>query len=71
MPKQLYHNTSRLARLILRRDRIHIPIWLIAIAFITIITAPAFTNLYTTDQDRQAIAGAMMAHQMLLFTAML
>lgn len=92
MSNQLYHNTGRLARLILRRDRIHLPIWLIAIAVMTMITAPAFTNLYTTDPARQAIAetmrnpamtamvgpgygidnytvGAMMAHQMLLFTA--
>jgi len=92
MAKQLHHNTGRLARLILRRDRIHLPIWLSSIAVITIITAPAFTSLYSTEQDRRAIAetmrnpamtamvgpgygldnytaGAMMAHQMLLFTA--
>ena len=92
MSKQLYQNTGRLARLILRRDRIHVPIWLFAITVLTMITAPAFTNLYSSDQERQAIAetmrnpamtamvgpgygidnytvGAMMAHQMLLFTA--
>lgn len=89
---QVFHNTRRLARLILRRDRMHLPIWLLAITVMTIIVAPAFTNLYPTEQDRQVIAetmrnpamtamvgpgygldnytiGAMMAHQMLLFTA--
>ena len=92
MSKQLYSNTGRLSQFILRRDRIRIPIWLIALTFMTVLTAWAFTDLYSTDQDRQAIAetmknpamtamvgpgygledytsGAMMAHQMLLFTA--
>lgn len=92
MSSHYYHNTGRLARLILRRDRIRLPIWLSALTFITIITAPALSSLYTTQIDRQAIAetmrnpamtamvgpgyglnnytaGAMMAHQMLLFTA--
>lgn len=92
MSKQLYHNTARLARFILRRDRIRIPIWLIAISFITFITASSFTALYLTEIETQVIAetmrnpamiamvgpaygidnytyGAMMANQMLLFTA--
>ncbi|MBO1514116.1 ABC transporter permease [Metabacillus bambusae] len=93
MWKQLYSQTKRMARFILRRDRLRIPIWLIALSFITIITASAFTGLYKSAQERQAIAetmrnpamtamvgpgygldhytaGPMMAHQMLLFTAM-
>jgi ABC-2 type transport system permease protein len=92
MSKQLYSNTGRLSGFILRRDRIRIPIWLFALTFMTVLTAWSFTDLYSTDQDRQAIAetmknpamtamvgpgygledytpGAMMAHQMLLFTA--
>jgi ABC-2 type transport system permease protein len=92
MSKQVYKNTGVLARFIIRKDRIRIPIWLIAIAFVTMLTASAFTGLYKSDQERQAIAqtmlnpamtamvgkgygldnytnGAMMAHQMLLFTA--
>lgn len=92
MAKQLSHNMGVLIRFILRRDRIRLPIWLSALAFITFITAPALSGLYTTEQERQAIAetmrnpamtamvgpgygidnytaGAMMAHQMLLFTA--
>lgn len=92
MSKHLYHNTGLLFRFILRRDRIRIPVWLLAISLITIITSSAFTDIYSTDEDRRAIAetmknpamtamigpgygldnytsGAMMAHQMLLFTA--
>ncbi|MDO7785917.1 ABC transporter permease [Desulforamulus aquiferis] len=91
MPNQ-YHNTGKIARLILRRDRMRIPLWIIAITLVTLITALAFLGLYATDQERQAIAetmnnpamiamvgpgygldnytvGAMMAHQMLLFSA--
>src|SRR5690625_4845814 len=93
MNKQLYHHTGALSRFILRRDRIRIPIWLISLTLLTLTVAMAFTDLYATDQDRQAIAetmrnpamsamvgqgygldnyttGAMMAHQMLLFTAL-
>ncbi|RXJ00245.1 ABC transporter permease [Anaerobacillus alkaliphilus] len=92
MWKQLYNQTGRLSRFIIRRDRIRLPIWLFSIIGITILTANAFTGLYQSDIERQAIAetmrnpamtamvgpgfgldnytvGAMMAHQMLLFTA--
>lgn len=92
MTKQLYHRTSLLIRFILRRDRLRIPIWLISIAAVTWAVAIAFTDLYSSEMERQAMAetmknpamiamvgpgyglddytnGAMMAHQMLLFTA--
>lgn len=88
----MYYNTGQLIRLILRRDRIRIPIWLIAIILITMMIAPAFAKLYPTELERQGIAetmrnpamtamvgpgygidnytiGAMMGHQMILFTA--
>ncbi|KHF38166.1 ABC transporter permease [Halalkalibacter okhensis] len=92
MRGQLSNQTRQMARFIVRRDRIRLPIWILSLALITIVTASSFTNLYQTDQERQAIAetmknpamiamvgqgygldnyteGAMMAHQMLLFTA--
>lgn len=92
MANHLYKNTGRLARLIVKRDRIRIPIWLISLAALIFATALSFTDLYATQQERQVIAetmknpamtamvgpgyglenyteGAMMAHQMLLFTA--
>jgi ABC-2 type transport system permease protein len=92
MSKQIYKNTGVLTRFMIKKDWIRIPVWLVAITFITLLTASAFTGLYQSDQERQAIAetmmnpamtamvgkgygldnytnGAMMAHQMLLFTA--
>ncbi|WP_031516894.1 ABC transporter permease [Desulfofalx alkaliphila] len=92
MSKQLFHNTVTLVHFIVRRDRIPFPLWLFLVTLITVITASAFSGLYATEQERQAIAetmlnpamiamvgpvygidnytiGAMMAHQMLLFTS--
>ncbi|WP_053362294.1 ABC transporter permease [Bacillus sp. FJAT-27251] len=88
----MFTGTWRLLALIVRRDRIRIPIWLFALTLMTIVTAPSFEGLYKTQQERQIMAetmknpamtamvgrgygldhyttGAMMAHQMLLFTA--
>ncbi|MEW9502756.1 ABC transporter permease [Jeotgalibacillus marinus] len=92
MSTKLFYKTGRLIRFILRRDRIRLPVWLLSIFALTIINALSFASLYSTDQERQAIAetminpamtamvgkgygldnytnGAMMAHQMLLMTA--
>lgn len=89
----LFVNTGTISRLILRRDRARLIIWLFAISSVTWLTAKSFTGLYKTEQERQIIAetmrnpamsamtgrgygldnytiGAMMAHQMLLFTAL-
>ncbi|MGG0668900.1 ABC transporter permease [Lederbergia citrisecunda] len=93
MAKLIVHNSGRLARMMVRQDRIQIPVWILSISLLTLVVANAFTNLYPSDLERQAIAetmknpamiamvgqgyglsnytnGAMMAHQMLLFTAM-
>jgi len=90
--KELYNNTGNLIRLILRRDRVRIAVWLFSLSALTFLVAQAFTNLYSSAEERQVIAetmlnpamtamvgrgygldnytiGAMMAHQMLLFTA--
>src|SRR5690625_6523340 len=90
--KHLFNNTGVLSWFILRRDRIRIPIWIIAFVGITVAIAISFTDLYGTVESRQAMAqtvlnpamtaligpgygidnytlGAMMAHQMLLLTA--
>lgn len=91
---KLYVNTGLLSRFLLRQDRLRVSIWLLALTGTTFIIANAFTTLYPTEADRQAIAetmrnpamtamvgqgyglddytiGAMMAHQMLLFTAII
>lgn len=52
-------NMGKLAKLILRRDRIRIPVWIISIALVTLIIAPAFNELYPTQQDRQVMAETM------------
>ncbi|MBS4179065.1 ABC transporter permease [Lederbergia citrea] len=93
MARQIYNQTGTLSRFILRRDRIRIPVWLLSICAVTLAVAHAFTDLYSSKQERQTIAetmknpamtamvgkgyglenytsGAMMAHQMLLFTAL-
>src|SRR5699024_11809076 len=92
MGKSLYQHTGKLTSFILRRDRIRIPIWFIAIIGFVIAVAYVFENAYGEHGEREAMAetmknpamiamvgkgygiddytlGAMMAHQMLLFTA--
>ncbi|PTM57835.1 ABC transporter permease [Desmospora activa] len=91
--KESYAQIGRMSRFILKRDRLRIIIWIMALAAFTFLVASSFTDLYATDAARQGIAetmknpamtaivgkgygltdytiGAMMAHQMLLFTAL-
>lgn len=92
MAKGHFIHTGLLARFVLRLDRLRVAIWLLSIAAVTWLTASSFTGLYSSSEERQAIAetmlnpamtamvgpgfglenytfGAMMAHQMLLMTA--
>ncbi len=94
MTRGLFSQTGQNARLILRRDRIRLPIWLLAIILLTIVVAFAYTGLVPTEQERMVMAetmrnpavtamfgpgfglddydyGAIMGHQMLLFTALI
>jgi ABC-2 type transport system permease protein len=50
---------GKLANLILRRDRIRIPVWIFSIAVMSLIIAPSFTELYPTPQDRMVMAETM------------
>lgn len=59
MWKQLYSETGTMTRFLIRRDRLRFPIWLIALSLITIVTATAFTGLYKSEEERQAIAETM------------
>ncbi|MCG3419170.1 ABC transporter permease [Oceanobacillus jordanicus] len=84
--------TAILLRFLVKRDRVRIPVFVLALVLITCMTAMALSNLYSTSESRQIMAetmvnpamtamlgkgygldnytiGAMMAHQMLLFTA--
>jgi ABC-2 type transport system permease protein len=51
-----FAGTGALIRLILRRDRIALPIWIVMPALLAVGVASTFTNLYPTAQARQAFA---------------
>ena len=48
--------TGALMRLILRRDRILLPIWILCLAILPIFAAVSFADLYPTAAERQAFA---------------
>ena len=48
--------TGALTRLILRRDRILLPLWIVLPALLALGIASTFTNMYPTAQARQAFA---------------
>ncbi len=49
----------RLVRLALRRDRVRLIIWVLALMLGTVGTASALAGLYVTEQNRQAVAATM------------
>jgi ABC-2 type transport system permease protein len=51
-----FAGTSALIRLILRRDRLALPIWIVMPALLAVSITSAFVNLYPTAQARQAFA---------------
>ncbi|WP_188206769.1 ABC transporter permease [Alkalibacillus aidingensis] len=51
--------TGRLSWLIIRRDRIRIPLWFIGIIFFTLIVPVSFKDLYGTQQERDVMAETM------------
>lgn len=59
MLKHHFLQTGNLARLILRRDRFRILVWMFGFWVITIMTAKAFDDLYPTQAERQQIAPTM------------
>ncbi|GAE30522.1 hypothetical protein [Halalkalibacter hemicellulosilyticus] len=59
MMKAAFHHMSDFVRFIVKRDRIRIPIWLLAITVFTVLTASSFSGLYQTEEERQAIAETM------------
>lgn len=51
--------TSRLVRFVLRRDRVRLPVWILAIAGGVLATAPSLPNSFPTRADRQQRAELM------------
>ncbi|MCH1626503.1 ABC transporter permease [Ferdinandcohnia quinoae] len=59
MSNQLFSNTGKLSRFIIRRDRLRIPIWLLSLAIFTFVLALAIPGMYPTQQERQIVAETM------------
>ncbi|MCT2537286.1 ABC transporter permease [Aquibacillus koreensis] len=59
MASQSFAKTGLLSRLILRQDRIRIPLWLIGLSFFTLIIPIAFIDLYGTEEQRAGIIETM------------
>lgn len=59
MFNQMFAGVAKLTGLVLRRERIRIPIWLIALSFFTLIVPLAYLELYPTALERQAMAETM------------
>lgn len=59
MADTIYKRTGLLSRLIVRRDRIRIPLWLIGICFFTFMVPVSFTELYGSQQERDVMAETM------------
>ena len=59
MSNQLFNNTGKLSKLILRRDRIRLPVWIISMVLLTILIGLALPGLYTTGAERQIMAESM------------
>ncbi|PSL05359.1 ABC-2 type transport system permease protein [Haloactinopolyspora alba] len=51
--------TGTLIRFVLRRDRVRIPVWIVALTISTVSTAAGFPDLYKTAADRQSRAELM------------
>jgi ABC-2 type transport system permease protein len=51
--------TGSLVRLVLRRERIQLPVWILAVTGIVAATASSFAQLYPTVQSRQELAATV------------
>ncbi|GEL06648.1 ABC transporter permease [Salisediminibacterium halotolerans] len=59
MTNQSFSNTGALATFIFRLDRLRMLWWLVGLTFFTLIVPAALANLYSSDQERQAVAETM------------
>ncbi|MBW1600311.1 ABC transporter permease [Streptomyces sp. JJ38] len=51
--------TGRLLRFALRRDRVRLPVWILALSLGTLLTATSLRDLYTTPASRRSAAETM------------
>jgi len=54
-----FAGTVRLIRFALRRDRVRLSVWLLALALATLATASEYTTLYATAEKRAGVAATM------------
>jgi ABC-2 type transport system permease protein len=59
MAANLMAKTASLSTFIFRLDRIRIPIWIISLTFFTIVVPTSFKGLYSSQQERDAMAQTM------------
>ncbi|WP_062104349.1 ABC transporter permease [Bacillus niameyensis] len=59
MVRSIFINTGSLSKLIVRRDRIRIALWIIGISFFTIIVPVTFADMYPDQQERDLMAETM------------
>ncbi|MBB6450945.1 ABC-2 type transport system permease protein [Geomicrobium halophilum] len=59
MSDSLFKNIGSLSRLMMRRDRLRIPLWFIGISFFTLMVPIAFVDLYPSQQERDGMAETM------------
>lgn len=59
MPGSVFTKTGQLFRLMVRRDYLRIPLWIIGITFFTLLVPLALADLYPSQQERDVMAGTM------------
>lgn len=59
MLRDAFRGTTQLARFILRRDRVQLPVWLVAIVALTVGVTASFPSLYPTPEERAIMAVTM------------
>ena len=55
-----------LIRLILRRERVKLPVWIVFLTLVPVATAASFAQLYPTEASREALAGTVVANPTLV-----
>lgn len=59
MSKELFSNIGKYICFMLKREKVNIIIWIVAIFFITVGQAQSFVELYPTQEERQIVAESM------------
>ncbi|MBD2862313.1 ABC transporter permease [Paenibacillus oceani] len=59
MSYPLLAGMGRLIGFIVRLDRMRVPLWMLGIAFFTLIVPPALSEIYGSQQERDVMAGSM------------